>query len=197
MGLLNLFGKESKTTTNTTNQFTDKSVNAGDGSVALGENANLQTTTQIYAEQLSDDVALGAIGGMERTAAAGFAANSDVAGRALATNQDVARRALEANRDVNLESLTTTKDLARSAINSVQSIGETASRERVDVLETTNYALQSQQGVTDKLAQLAAGALERSQTPDSQVSKQLIWALAAIAAILGLTFIFRSNRASK
>ncbi len=180
MGFLSLFSKESKTNYSTTNTFTDQSTNAGDGSIALGQGANLNTT--VYNENLSDDVALGSLAAQRDTAVAG-----------LASNQDVSRRAIEANRDVNIESLKTTTDLARSAINTVESIGESASRERVDVLNTTGYALKSQEGIANKLAELAGGALERSQTPDSQVTKQVIWAAVAIA--IGLAFLaFRNPR---
>ncbi len=200
MGLFNLFGKETKTTYQTTNTFSDDSTNAGDGSVALGQGAALT----INNENLSDDVALGALAAnrdlgvasvvsQRDTAAAALAANRDLGVASVVSQRDTAAAALAANRDVNLASLDTTSRLANSAINTIAGVNDVASRERVDVLETTNLALQNQAGVTDKLAALASGALERSQTPDSAVSKQLIWGLAAVAVVLGF-FLIKSPK---
>jgi len=161
MGLFNLFGKESSTKYETTNTFTDKSVNAGDGSVAVGEGAN------VHIEDLS----------------------AGVAEKAIGETADTARFAVAANSAVNIASLDTTSRLANAAINTVAGMGEIASRERVDVLQTTNTALQSQKGVTDKLAELASGALERSQTPDSQVTKTLLWVVGGVAVFFGLLML--------
>jgi len=202
-------GKNISTTTQTeTNILTDNSANVAEGGVGIGSgaNVNIQTTS------VDKDIALGALGANQNTSIAALAANqntsiaaidttgqtaglsiaaqSRLATDALAEQNRLAAEAFAANRDVNLASLDTTSRLAANAINSVVGIGEVSSRERIDTLESTNLALQSNQGLANKFSDLAGAALERSQTPDSAVTKNLINAVVVIAVVVAAFFIF-------
>lgn len=195
MGLLSLFSKKSSTTNQTTNTFTDQSANAAEGSIAAGAGATVNI------ENLSDDVTIASLNTQRDTASTALFTQAmtsqggfDLAARTLDANRVTAAMALTTNRDVTLASLDTTSNLARSAIKSVQSIGEVASRDRQEVLQTTQTALQSQAGITDKLAALASGALERSQTPDSQITKTLLYVVGAVAVVV-LLFAMKGRRA--
>lgn len=192
MGLLNLFGGDKKSETNysTTNNLTDKSANAAEGSIAVAEGAS------VTIQDISAPVALESL-----------RANRDVSQEALRTNRDVAQiavagqvattaEALRTNRDVSETSINTTAALANSAINTLAGANKIASDERVDVLNSTNLALQSNQGLAEKFAGLAGAALERSQTPDSAVTKQLLWVVGAIVIGLVLIFSGKSRRTS-
>ncbi len=122
---------------------------------------------------------------------AGSALN--LGGEALRVNRDVAELAVNANRDVNIRSLETTSNLANAAINTVAGMGEIASRERVDVMRTTDLAIQTQRGLSEKIADLAGASLERAQTPDSAVTKQLLWVVGIVAAVLGFAFLSKGK----
>lgn len=192
MGLFS--SKKSSSTYQTTNTFTDQSANAAEGGIAAGAGATINI------ENLDKDVALGSLAAQQNTALAalnttqGVAAGAfDTAARALQSNASVADIAISANRDVNIHSLDTTSKLAQTAINTVVGLGEVASRERVDTLESANLAIRSAQGASDKFSALASAALERSQTPDSAVTKQLLWVVGGVAA-LGVLLLFTRNR---
>ncbi|HYC70010.1 MAG TPA: hypothetical protein VEB66_02315 [Opitutaceae bacterium] len=181
-----------KTTTNlsTTNVFTDQSANAAEGAIAVGAGANVSI------ESADKDIALGSLLTQRDTAIAGLNTTANVAGMALGSNERTAAAALAANRDVNLASLDTTSRLAQHTVNTVFGLAEIASRDRSDVLNTTTTALQSSAGITDRLAEIASGALERTQTPDSQTIKTLLYVIGAVASIIGLAFIARNRRTS-
>jgi hypothetical protein len=183
--------KKSSTTNQTTNTFTDQSANAAQGAIAAGAGAEINITTT------DKDIALGSVAAQRDTALGALVVNRDVSQAALGSNERVAgvsiaaqnalaQSSIEANRDINARSLDTTSRLAQSAINTVAGIGEVASRERQDVLASTNLALQSQQGLANKFSDLASAALERSQTPDSAVTKQLIYVVGAVLAVVVL-----------
>lgn len=192
MGLFS--SNKSKTSLAVTNVSTDNSANAAEGALAVGSGANVNITTS------DAEVALGALATQQNTSIAALQTNQNVVGlalntadRALAANSDVAGLAISANRDINRRSLDTTSRLAESAINTVAGIGEVASRERIDTLQSANLAVSSAQGATDKFAQLANAALERSQTPDSAVTKQLLLVVGAVA-VLAVLLLFGRRR---
>ncbi len=169
-------GSSSNTTTQTTNQYTDRSANAAEGATAIGAGANVNI------QSLDKDVA-----------AASVNAQRDTAGIALAANQNVSGMAIAANQNVSAHAIDTTAAVAADAVNTVAGLAEVSARERQDVLNTTTTALQSQQGNLDQLAQLAGAALERSQTPDSQTTKTLLYVVGAavVAVALILTVALR------
>lgn len=167
--------KKSTTHYDTTNNYVDQSANAAEGAISAAGGS------QIYVESLSDDVALGAL-----------ASNQNVSTAALESNVAALNTAGNLARDVSLQSIKTAEQLATFTGNTIAGMGEVASRERVDVLNTTNTALQSSQGAVNKLADLAAGALERSQTPDSQVTKTLLYVVGAVA--LGAVLLLSRSR---
>ena len=199
-------GSQSTTQQTSNTSYADQSVNVAEGGLAAAAGST------VHVESLSDDVALGSLAAQQNTAAAALAANRDVsaaalnttqnvaagafdtAARALTSNRDVAEIAISANSDINQRSLDTTSRLAETAINTVTSLGEVASRERIDTLESANLAIRSSQGAADKFADLAAASLERSQTPDSAVTKQLIWVVGGGIGLLALAFMFRSRK---
>ena len=171
-------GSSSSTTQQTSNIYTDQSASAAEGGMAVGAGA------QVKIESVE-------------AAKASVEATRDVAGMALAAQQNVSGAALKTTENVTIKALDTGAALAMGTINTVAGLAEVASRERQDVLQTTNYALQSQQGVTEKLAALASGALERSQTPESQTTKTLLWVvgIVAVAVALILGFALRTRTA--
>lgn len=170
---MGLFSSNKSSTANTTNYaITDNSANAAEQGFAVGAGASvsiLNTDAEI-AESLKE-TALGA----------------------LSANQTTALGALETFGQVNRDSLDTTANVATAAINQVGSLAAISARERQDVLNTTTTALQSQQGLASKVADLTSAALERSQTPDSAVTKQLLWVVGAVAA-LALLILFRRRQ---
>lgn len=205
MALFGLGNKKSETNYSTTNTVTDKSANAAEGAIAASEGSS------IVINDNSDQIALGALASNQNTALGALAANQNVALGSLAANQNVstaalasnvaalntagslAESSLSTNRDVSLASIKSAENLATFTANTIAGMGEVASRERVDVLNTTNTALQSNQGTVNKLAELAAGALERSQTPDSQVTKTLLYVVGAVALAVAL-LLFRKGK---
>lgn len=193
MGFGPKFGGGSKTNTttySTTNTMTDESLNVAEGAIAVGAGANVNIVT----ETADREIALGALAANQNVAIVGLDTTARVAGRALDRTADVAGLALEANRDVNIKSLDTTSRLAGLAINTVVGLGEVASRERIDPLQSANLAITSAQGASDKFAQLAGAALERSQTPDSAVTKQLLWVIGGVAALAVLILFGRGRK---
>ena len=205
MGLFST--KKSSTSYQTTNNFTDQSANAAEGGIAAGAGATVNI------ESLDADVALGALAAQQNTAGMALAAQQytslaalnttqnvaagafNTANLALQSNANVADIAISANRDVNIRSLDTTSKLAETAINTVVGLGEVSSRERMDTLESANLAIRSAQGASDKFASIAGAALERSQTPDSAVTKQLLWVVGGVAA-LGVLLLFNKRKAA-
>lgn len=170
MSLLGIFsGDKSSSTTKyeTTNTYTDQSAQATEGGVAAGAGASVKI------ESLDPAVVKTAV-----------ETQRDTAGMALASNQNVAVRAIDTNAAVSQAALNTAAGLAR--INS---------DERRDVLNTTDTALQSQQGALNQLSGLANAALERSQTPDSQVTKTLLYVIGAVALLFGLMMFRRPSKA--
>lgn len=188
---------KSSTNYSTTNTFTDNSASAAQGAVAVGAGANVNITdagATKAALEANKEVSLGALVVNRDVAGMALDTTARVSSRALDRTADVAGMALEANRDVNIKSLDTTARLAQSAINTVVGLGEVASRERIGTLETTNLALRNQQGTSDKLASLAGAALERSQTPDSGVTKTMLYVIGAVVAFLALAQMGRNRR---
>jgi hypothetical protein len=190
-------GSSSTTTYTSQTTSTDQSANAAQGGVAAGAGATVNISS------LDKDVALGALAAQQNTAVAALQTNQNVSGMALDTasravqsNAKVADIAISANRDVNLASLDTTSRLATTAINTVVGLGEVASRERIDTLNSTNLALQNAAGASDKFASLASAALERSQAPDSAVTKQLLWVIGGVAALAVLLLFGRSRKSA-
>lgn len=162
-----------------------------------------QQNTALGSVNATRDVAGMALAAQQNTSIAALQTNQNVAGMALDTasraiteNRNVADIAITANRDVNLRSLDTTSRLAETAINTVVGLGEVASRERIDTLESANLAITSAQGSSDKFAQLASAALERSQTPDSAVTKQLLWVVGGVAALVVLVLFSRKSKSA-
>lgn len=193
-----LFNKSSKTNYQTTNQYADSSANAAEGSLAVGSGASVNITTTDAelaktAVQTNAGLALGTVQTMAGLSGAALGTVERTAGAALETNRDVSTAALLTSRDINLASLETNAALATHAVNTISGVNEIAARERIDTLTTTNTALQSQQGAINQFADLASGALERSQTPDSQVTKTLLYVVGAVAALFVL-MLFRTNR---
>lgn len=189
-------GSSSTTQNTSTTNYTDKSANASGGGIAAGAGATVNV------QSLDANVALGALAAQQNTATAALQTNQNVAGLALNTadravqaNANVADIAISANRDVNIHSLDTTSKLAETAINTVVGLGNVASRERIDTLQSANLAIQSAQGATDKFAQIASDALQRTQTPNSAVTTQLLWVVGGVAAlgVLGLAGRSRNN----
>ncbi len=190
-------GNSSSSTNTSTTTYTDKSANASQGGIAAGAGATVNV------QSLDANVALGALAAQQNTAVAALQTNQNVAGMALNTadravqqNSNVADIAITANRDVNLRSLDTTSRLAESAINTVVGLGNVASRERIDTLQSANLAITSAQGASDKFASLASAALERSQTPDSAVTKQLLWVIGGVAALGVLLLLGRGRKSA-
>lgn len=189
--------KKSTTNLSTTNVFTDQSANAGgDGSLAVGAGASVNIET---ADKEIVEAALASNLGTTQAA-------MQTAGLALAANTQSTLGALEANRNVTVAALGSTertaqlsiaaqKQLAEHTLNTVKGISEVGARERADVLRTTETALQSTRGANDKLAGLASAALERSQTPDSAVTKQLLWVIGGVASLAVLLLFRRPSRA--
>lgn len=161
-----IFSKETKTTTNTTNNYTDNSSNAAEGAVAAGAGANVSITTA------DPGVALGAIAG----------------------NQNVSIAALSSNRDVSLVGIDTTARIAANAINSVVTLREAETREKIDSLNSANLALQSNQGLATKLADLTNNALQRSQDPGSDTSKIALYVGGAIGIVLVLALFSKKGK---
>lgn len=167
------FGSKKTATTSTTQntsstRYTDSSINAGgDGSLALGAGAQVNTTVI----DVSEGVARASLEAQRDTAAAALAANRDVSGLAIETTGKTAEQVINAAVDL-------------------YSIG---SRERADAMKNDALLLQSNQGLVGKLTELTGAALERSQTPDSAVTKQLLWVVGAVA-VAGAFIFSRSRR---
>jgi hypothetical protein len=172
--------KKSVTENKTEYNYTDQSQNAAEGAIAVG------TGGFVNIETADPDVALGALD-----------ANSAVSQRSLDTAGAVSFAALNANRDVNLRSLDTTSAVAAAAINQIAGVQDIASRERSDVINATNLALNNSKGAQDQLTQLASAALERSQTPDSAVTKQLLWVVGGVLALFGLLLFSKRSASAK
>ena len=174
----------------------------------------LDTTASVSGMALAanQNTALGALESNMNTAGMALAANQNVStaaldttARAAATVADVsnvsiaaqnalANQALATNRDVSRDAFDTTGKVSALAINTTAGLASISARERQDVLNTTTTALQSQGGLASKIADLTSAALERSQTPDSAVTKQLLWAVVAIVAAV---FLFGGKGAAK
>ncbi len=168
MSLLGIFsGDKSESTTKyeTTNTYTDQSAQATEGGVAAGAGAIVNIKT----------------------------ADPAVARAALETQRDTAGMSLAANQNVSLRAIDTNAAVSAAALNTAAGLARISSDERRDVLNTTDTALQSQQGVLDKLSGLASAALERSQTPDSQVTKTMLYVAGIVAVIIGF-LLLRSPR---
>jgi hypothetical protein len=187
-----------KTTTNlsTTNVFTDNSANAAEGGLAVGAGAQVSITTA------DPDVAKTAIVAQHATAGAALDTTASVAGAALNTTANVAGAALggmertaglsiAAQNQLATHALDTNAALVTHTTNTLFGLADVAARERKDVLDTTQLALRNQQGTADQLAQLAASALERSQTPDSQITKTLLYVVGGVAVLFGLLALRR------
>lgn len=194
MALFGIGNKKSETNYSTTNNVTDKSANAAEGAIAAAEGSS------IYIEDNSEDIALGALASNQNVSLGALASNQNVATAALASNVaalntagNLAGQSLTTQRDTALASIKSAGDLATFTVNTAVGLNEVASRERVDVLNTTNTALQSNQGAVNKLAELASGALERSQTPDSQTTKTLLYVVGAVA-LFGVAMLLRKAK---
>lgn len=200
--------KKSTTNLSTTNVFTDQSANAGgDGSLAVGAGANVNIETadkEIVEAALASN--LGTTQAAMQTAGLALAANQNTSLGALAANQNVtvaalgsgertAQLSIKAQNELAGLALRENAALAETTVNTVKGLSEVASRERLDVLRTTETALQSTRGANDKLASLASAALERSQTPDSAVTKTLLYVVGGVAA-LGVLFLLGRRRAA-
>jgi len=192
--------KKSTTNYSTTNNLTDQSANAAEGAVAVGAGANVNIVTA------DADVALGTTRAAQETAQLALTANTQTSGMALAANQNVSVAALDSTeRTAGLSiaaqnqlaglAIQSSSDLAKFTGNTLAGFAEVASRERQDVLEQTNTALLSSRGAADKFADLASAALERSQTPDSQITKTLLYVAGAVAAIFALSLATRRRAA--
>jgi uncharacterized protein with beta-barrel porin domain len=104
-------------------------------------------------------------------------------------SDDVALGSIYAQRDTAQSAIDANAALSMGAINTVAGLAEVSARERQDVLNTTTTALNSQQGLASKIADLTNAALERTQTPDSAVTKQLLWVVGAVA-VVGILALF-------
>lgn len=173
------WGKKSTETTSTTQNtsstdYRDESVNAGgDGSLALGAGAEVNTTTTVI--DVSDEVAKASLDAQRDTAAAALAENRVVSSAALAANRDVSGLAIE-----------TTGAVAGRAFDTALDLFAIGSRERTDQMQESARVLQSNQGLVDRLSSLTSAALERSQTPDSAVTKQLLWVVGGSVVAVAL-----------
>ncbi|WP_415907280.1 hypothetical protein [Oleiharenicola sp. Vm1] len=205
---MGLFSSNKSTTQNTTNyNITDQSANAAEGAIAAGAGATVEINTTTADPEIAKgafDTALGAVAANQNTALGALAANQNTSLGALAANQNVSQRAIDTTAGVANLSIAAQNDLAKTtvaqnsalslgAINTVAGLAEVSARERQDVLNTTTTALNSQQGLASKIADLTSAALERSQTPDSAVTKQLLWVVGAVA-VLGMLFLFGASR---
>jgi hypothetical protein len=184
-------GSSSSTTQSTSNVYTDQSANAAAGGMAVGAGAKVDITT------LDAEVAARSIEAQKETAGMALAAEQNVAGMSLAAQQNVSVRALDTTGQVAERAIDTSAAVAQSAMNTTLGLAQIGSEERQDVLATTDYALKSQQGVTEKLASLASSALERSQTPDSQVTKTMLYVAGAVVLLFGLLAVFAFRRPSR
>lgn len=202
--------KSSKSTTNlsTTNVFTDQSANAGgDGSLAVGSGAsvNIETADKEIVEaalasnlgttQAAMQTAGLALASNTQSTLGALEANRNVTVAALGSGERTAQLSIKAQNELAALALRENTSLAETTVNTVQGLAEVASRERQDVLRTTGTALASAEGATNKFAQLASAALERSQTPDSAVTKQLLWIIGAVAGLAVLLLFRRPARA--
>lgn len=219
MGLFS--SNKSQTVNQTDYNITDQSANAAEGAIAAGAGATVNITTAdpaVMAKALdtTQSVSGMALAANQNTALGALESNTATAGMALAANQNVstaaldttsrtadvsiaaqnalATQALTTNRDVSRDAFDTTGKISALAINTTAGLASISARERQDVLNTTTTALQSQGGLAAKIADLSSAALERSQTPDSAVTKQLLWAVVAIVAA---AFLFGSKGAAK
>lgn len=199
--------KKSTTNYSTTNNLTDQSANAAEGAVAVGAgaNVNIVTADAEIARGAFDTAQISTLAAKE-TAGLALAANANTTGLALAANQNVSLASLGAQeRTAGLSiaaqnqlaglAIQSSSDLAKFTGNTIAGFAEVASRERQDVLEQTNTALLSSRGAADKFADLASAALERSQTPDSQITKTLLYVAGAVAAIFALSLATRRRAA--
>lgn len=119
------------------------------------------------------------------------------AGGVMTTVDDkIALGSINAQRETAAHAIDSNKDLSLGAINTVAGLAEISARERQDVLNTTTTALQSQAGLSAKIAELSDKALERSQTPDSAVTKQLLWVVGAVAIVAVLALFGNKRKAS-
>ncbi len=169
MSLFNRRSTSSQSSTQNTSStaYTDSSINAGgDGSLALGAGAQVNTNTTVI--DVSEGVARASLEANAAVSSAALAAQRDVAGLAIETTGATAGRAFDAAVDL-------------------YAIG---SRERADAMKQDALLLQSQQGLVSKFSDLTAAALERSQTPDSAVTRQLLWVVGIVA--VAAAFLFAS-----
>jgi hypothetical protein len=194
---MGLFSSNKSSTQNTTNyNITDQSANAAEGAIAAGAGATVEINTTTADPEIAKgafDTALGAVAANQNTALGALAANQNVSQRAIDTTAGVANLSIAAQNDLAKTTVAQNSALSLGAINTVAGLAEVSARERQDVLNTTTTALNSQQGLAGKIADLTSAALERSQTPDSAVTKQLLWAGVAMVGLLAL-FAFGASR---
>lgn len=224
MGLFST--KKSTTNLSTTNIFTDQSANAAEGGIAVGAGAsvniesvdkeiakaafdsNLGATkaaqetaalalvtnqnTSLGALAANQNVTVAALGSGERTAQLSIAAQNQLAGLALNKTGELAGKTVE----LAGKSVDSAERLAKFTGSTLAGFAGVSSRERQDVLRQTETALRSSEGAAGKFASLASAALERSQTPDSAVTKTLLYVVGAVAALVVLFLLGGRRRAT-
>ncbi|MDD2764177.1 MAG: hypothetical protein PHE83_09420 [Opitutaceae bacterium] len=167
--------------------MTDQSVNLAQGGLGVGAGATVSI------QSLDPEAVKASVEAQRDTAGMALAANVE----ALKTAGGVTVQALDTTGRTAETAIKTTGAVTEAALNTTLGLAQISSQERSDVLQTTNTALQSQQGIADKLAALASGALERSQTPDSQTTKTLLYVAGAVGVAFALALIFAFRRPSR
>lgn len=161
-----------------------------------GETAGLAIAGQLAATREVADVAGTSIAAQNVLARSALETTRDVSGMAIGAQERTAQTSIAAQNVLARSAIDTTGRLAEHTINTAAGIAESSARETADVLSTSRLQVESQQGLANKLASLAEGALERGQTPDSQITKTLLWVVGAIAAFVALAFMSGKRRAA-